>query len=81
MPHPDEKTDDQPLAVLKLSEYELQVFETIATHAIDQGVIRHELLAVADGVLRKARRGRADLALARRRKAARDASRPAEPDA
>ena len=82
MPHPpDPNPDDQPLARLDLSEYELQVFETIAQHAVDQGAIKPELLKVADAVLQKARRGRADLVIARRRRAARDASRPAEPSA
>lgn len=75
------RSDDQPLATLQLSEYELQVLETIAKHAVEQGAIKIDLLPVAEGMLQKARNGRADLVLARRRRAAHDATRPAESDA
>lgn len=77
MPHPP-KTDDQPIAVLRLSEYELQVLETISQHAIEQGAIKPDLLALADGILQKARKGRSELVLARRRRASLDAARPKE---
>ena len=62
MPHPE-----QPLAILELGEYELQVMETIATHAIDAGALSPALFQVVGNVQDKIKAARSELVILRRR--------------
>lgn len=71
MPHPTSTSPKgppaQPMARLELTEYELQVLQTITQHAIDAGAIRSDMLEVVSGVYTKVKSARSDLAIARRR--------------
>ena len=62
MPHPK-----QPTATLELHEYELQVMETFAVHAIDAGALHADLFRVAAGVQDKIKAARSELVIKRRR--------------
>lgn len=70
--------DKQPEAKLHFSEYELQVLETIVTHAIENGAVRADLTEVIASLDRKVKTGRSDLAIARRRLAVELANRRAQ---
>lgn len=66
-PASTDRADRQPHARIDFTEYELQVLESLLQYAIDEGVVRADMIDCCAAVQRKVQTGRSDLAIARRR--------------